>query len=112
MPKVSELTTLPKQVPIDWFEPIYWNTHLTVREHANYIKGSAYIALPDPELCASWAECAKWKNLSEKEFMDKYGNTVLAQYNLPTEEEMEQLEQWEEEEEVEQDLEAPSGAEA
>ncbi|KAF8218567.1 hypothetical protein L208DRAFT_1486018 [Tricholoma matsutake] len=25
MPKLSELTALPKKVPLDWFDPIYWN---------------------------------------------------------------------------------------
>jgi hypothetical protein len=110
MPKVSELMTLPKQVPIDWFDPIYWNIHLTVRERAHYVWDGAYIALPNAELCASWMECAKWKNLSTKEFMEKYGNAVLAEYNLPTEEEIEQLEEWDENE-VAQDLEGSAEAE-
>jgi hypothetical protein len=39
--------------------------------------------------------------------MAKYGNAVLAEYKLPTEEELEQLEQWDEEDEVEQGLEPP-----
>lgn len=98
MPQESELTAQPKQVPIDWFDPTYWNTCLTVRERADYIEGGVCIALPMPEFCGTWEQCAVWKNLPEKEFMATYGDTVLKQYNLPTEEELKQLEEYENEE--------------
>ncbi|RDB22349.1 hypothetical protein Hypma_010544 [Hypsizygus marmoreus] len=114
MPKPSALTVRPQQVPIDWFEPTYWNTVLTVRERLDYIQDGTYVALPKEEFCQTWAQCAAWKNLPLKEFMATYGNEVLKEYQMPTEEEIEQLERWEnpessgeeelEQEEVEQGL--------
>ena len=78
MPKQSKLLALPKSVPIDWFDPIYWNEHLTLHEHADYIQGGVHVALPrDPHLYSTWSACVAWKNLPVKEFMDKYGNDVL-----------------------------------
>ncbi|KAF8062515.1 hypothetical protein FPV67DRAFT_1703383 [Lyophyllum atratum] len=91
MPQLSELTTLPKKVPIDWFDPTYWNNTLTVRERADYIAKGIFIALPLPEFCETWEQCAKWKNLSEADFMLTYGNAVLDKYNIPTDEELEHL---------------------
>ncbi|KAF9455477.1 hypothetical protein BDZ94DRAFT_1366458 [Collybia nuda] len=83
-----------RMVPIDWFDPTYWNTYLTVRERANYIQDGIYVALPMEEFCDSWGACVAWKNLPAKEFMATYGDNVLKQYNIPTKEEMEQLEEW------------------
>lgn len=104
MPKQSKLLALPKAVPIDWFDPIYWNEHLTLCERANYTQDGNLVALPrDPELYSTWSACAAWKNLPVKEFMEKYGNDVLAQYKLPTEEELEQLDQYDAEQ-VEEEL--------
>jgi hypothetical protein len=103
MPKQSKLLALPKSVPIDWFDPIYWNEHLTLCERADYTQGGMHVALPrDPELYSTWSACAAWKNLPVKEFMEKYGNDVLTQYKLPTEEELEQLAQYDEEQVEEQ----------
>lgn len=98
MPKSSELTTQPRRVSIDWFDPTYWNTHLTVRERADIIRDHPYVALPKEEFCGTWKQCTIWKNLPEKEFMATYGDDVLKQYNLPTKEELEQLEHWENDE--------------
>lgn len=112
MPKLSELTALPKDVPIDWFDPIYWN-NLTIRERAQYMKEDTYIALPPAELCTTWAECDKWKNMPQKEFMAKYGDEVLAEYNLPTPAELERLkkgDEEDEEDEVQQNLEQSEGS--
>ncbi|RDB18252.1 hypothetical protein Hypma_000603 [Hypsizygus marmoreus] len=95
MPQPSALTALPKQVPIDWFDPSYWNNTLTVREHADYIEDGVDVALPLEEFCKTWEDCAKWKNLPKKEFMQTYGNAVLDLYDMPTEQELEQLARWE-----------------
>ena len=104
MPKQSKLLALPKSVPIDWFDPIHWNEHLTLHEHADYIQGGVHVTLPrDPHLYSTWSACVAWKNLPVKEFMDKYGNDVLTQYKLPTEEELEQLDQYDEEQEGQAD---------
>ncbi|KAG5637582.1 hypothetical protein H0H81_004033 [Sphagnurus paluster] len=94
MPKLSELTARPTAVPIDWFEPTYWNTYLTVCEQADYIANRAHVALPLEQFCKTWEQCAAWKNLPKKEFMEKYGNDVLKQYQMPTQEELDQLDHW------------------
>jgi hypothetical protein len=111
MPHISELTTLPKSVPIDWFDPTYWNTTLTVRERADYLKKGVRIALPLPEYCNTWEACAKWKNLPEKEFMLTYGNAVLEQYDIPTAEELAQLDSYNEESEEDNETEGNTGGE-
>lgn len=51
----------------------------------------------------TWSACVAWKNLLEKEFMEKYGNDVLTQYKLPTEEELKQLDRYDEEQEGQAD---------
>lgn len=106
-PKLSELTALPKNVPIDWFEPSYWNLELTLREKADYISDGVHIALPIEQLCEKWEDIVKWKALSHGDFMEQFGNSVLTLYQIPTQEEIKQLqeiEEEEEEEEVEEDL--------
>ena len=44
-----------------------------------------------------------------KEFMEKYGNDVLTQYKLPTEEELEQLDQYDAEQVEDQVLSGGEG---
>ena len=99
LPKESQLTTLPRRVPIDWFDPDYWNYTLTVHERTEYLQqgGRIRIALPEEEFCDTLENCLAWKNLPENEFMEQYGNAVLAYYNIPTPEEIEQLGQWDSE---------------
>ena len=104
-PLESELFALPKFIPIDWFDPGYWNTVLTVSEHLDYVEHGICIGLPLVEHCQTWEQCSLWKNLPEEKFMERYGNAVLKQYKMPIKEEIEQLQQWEEEVE-ELDLEA------
>lgn len=96
LPKDSPLTTLPRRVPIDWFDPDFWNNSLTVRERMEYLEqgGSIKIALPAEELCRTWKDCLAWKNLPEDEFMTNYGDAVLAEYNIPTAEEIERIQQY------------------
>ena len=90
----STLTAMPESVPIDWFEPDAWNS-FTVRERVEYTAGGISVGLPLEKHCDTLAKCAKWKNLPEKEFMEKYGNDVLAQYHMPTDAEIAQLEEYE-----------------
>ncbi|KAI4518097.1 hypothetical protein K525DRAFT_209390 [Schizophyllum commune Loenen D] len=102
------LRMLDQHVPIDWFDPDYWNNTLTVRERADIIKDGKRIALPKAEHCQTMEQCRKWKNLSEDEFWQKYGEDVLAQYAMPTEKELELLrkgdwEKDEDEDEAEED---------
>ena len=96
---------MPKFIPIDQFDPGYWNTILTVHERLDYIEHGIHIGLPLTEHCQTWEQCSLWKILPEEEFMERYGDEVLEQYKMPTKEEIEQLRQWEEEVE-ELDLEA------
>ena len=95
-PKTSELSALPKEVPIDWFDPMYWNTVLTVHDQLQYLSGGIRIALPAGQHCDTWEKCTEWKNLPRRDFFDKYSEEVLKDYNIPTEEEVEQFENWEE----------------
>ena len=75
--------------PLDWFDPEYFHS-MDIEFWALYI--DAPIALPLVEHCGLLTEMGAsppdWKNMPEAEFMEKYGNAVQAQYNLPTEEEL------------------------
>ena len=98
LPQKSNFLGLPKEFPIDWFEPEYWNK-LMVGEHAKYIECGIVVALPLADHCQTLNECRKWKTLEKMELMEKYGNKVLAQYKMPTNAEIEQymLLNWEDE---------------
>lgn len=71
-----------------------------MRERIEYLQqgGRIQIALPAEEFCDTWEKCIGWKNLPEDEFMEKYGDEVLAQYKIPTEEEIVQVQLWDEDE--------------
>jgi hypothetical protein len=85
--RISE--RLPQSCPLDWFDPDYFN-NMDVEFRALYI--DAPIALPLPADCGPLTDMVArppdWKNMPEPMFMDTYGNAVRAQYNLPTEEEL------------------------
>ena len=102
----STLSTMPESVPIDWFDPKAWNS-FTVGEHVGYTAGGITVGLPLEQYCDTLTKCAEWKNLPEKEFMERYGNDVLAQYHMPTQVELDQLTEYEvgEEEEEEEEVE-------
>jgi hypothetical protein len=110
-PVDSKLSAMPESVPIDWFDPEAWNS-FTVRERVEYTAGGISVGLPLEKHCDTLAKCAEWKNLPEEEFMEKYGNDVLAQYQMPTEAEIDQLAEYEagEEEEEEEEEEGVVGA--
>lgn len=69
---------------------------MTVRDRADFIKGGISVGLPLPEFCQTWEQCMQWKNLPDHEFMQKYGNAVVAGYKMPTAQELEQLRLWNE----------------
>ena len=83
---------------MDYFDPDYFNTHLSARKRAHYAANG--IAMPLPVHCSNFNI---WKNLSEKEFMDRFGNAVKALYNIPTQEELEQLEDYDAEDEEQEE---------
>ncbi|KAJ6478677.1 hypothetical protein DFH09DRAFT_951544 [Mycena vulgaris] len=72
-------------VPLDWFDPEYFNAMpATVRQQ--YAE-KGVIALPLVEHLGQ----KDWKNMTGPIFMKKYGNDVLKLYNLPTAEEITQM---------------------
>lgn len=89
-PSPSPLTTLPldKGLPLDWVDPTFYNEELTLLEKWDFVKDGVRIALPSKEYCtpANWH---LWRDLKEKEFMERFGNDVLKDYNVPTEEQFE-----------------------
>ncbi|KAJ7149891.1 hypothetical protein C8R43DRAFT_1192454 [Mycena crocata] len=83
--RASEISMgLPADVPIDFFTPVFYNS-LTVKERARYMDTGVAFPL---EKYAFAPEHAAWKFMGKAEFMEKYGKEVLAQYNLPSEEEI------------------------
>lgn len=85
-PIVGDITKLPKNVPVDWFAPTFFNTILDVAQRARYARSGVALP-PEDQMGTNSQERRKWKDLKDEEFMAQYGNTVLAQYELPTEEE-------------------------
>ncbi|KAI5825237.1 hypothetical protein K523DRAFT_332263 [Schizophyllum commune Tattone D] len=87
---------LPRtSVPIDWFDPGYWNNTLSLGERAAYTQHGVRVVLPtiDAIKHKSWAaiHAADWMKLPNKEFMKYYGDNVLKDYKIPTAQEREQL---------------------
>jgi hypothetical protein len=71
----------PRDTPLDWFDPTYFN-QLPVSIHGQY--RNAGIALPLP---ACWDE--DWQQLDFPDFMAEYGNEVEDLYDLPMDSDME-----------------------
>jgi len=90
----ATVTRFPSNVPIDYFEPSFFN-QMSVHERAVYMDNG--VALPIPEICADGSRIGEWKNLPYNEFMEKFGNDTLKLYNLPTEAELEQLQEYDDE---------------
>lgn len=63
-----------------------------MEDKAHYIKDGVFIGMPPAYLCSSWKDVLAWKGLSQQEMMEKYGQAVLTDYVIPTEEELQQLE--------------------
>ncbi|KAL1692494.1 hypothetical protein GGG16DRAFT_32090, partial [Schizophyllum commune] len=85
------LTRIPTRVPIDYFSPEYWNESMTLRQRVEFLGqrgGRARVALPKAEFCKTWADCEKWTNLTEDTFMREYGDAVLKDYSIPTDEQI------------------------
>ncbi|KAJ6523815.1 hypothetical protein B0H19DRAFT_1344934 [Mycena capillaripes] len=76
---------LPVGVPIDFWTPKFYNEDLDIQEKAMYVNTGVAFRLG--KFCND-QDAAKWSKMPAKEFMKIYGNEVLAQYNLPTPEEI------------------------
>ncbi|KAJ6452863.1 hypothetical protein C8R47DRAFT_1168708 [Mycena vitilis] len=76
---------IPEKTTVDWFDPAYFND-LPTSVRSKYAKNG--VALP---LMAFHAN-PDWRTMGNAEFMEKYGNDVLALYKIPTEEEEEEME--------------------
>ncbi|KAJ7275902.1 hypothetical protein C8J57DRAFT_1505202 [Mycena rebaudengoi] len=75
---------LPPDIPIDFFTPEFYNA-LTFKERAWYINTGVAFPLAQFAFVESHKE---WKTMDKKDFMAKYGNDVLKQYNVPSAEEL------------------------
>ncbi|KAJ6506587.1 hypothetical protein C8R45DRAFT_816813, partial [Mycena sanguinolenta] len=93
----------PTKVPVDYFAPDEFND-LPVKARFNYAKNG--IALP----LVQFLDNKDWKTMDKSSFMEKYGNQVLAQYSIPTQEEMDRAGNtgWDSEEEINLQPEGPN----
>ncbi|KAJ7026164.1 hypothetical protein C8F04DRAFT_1398378 [Mycena alexandri] len=78
---------LPDNVPIDYFTPEFFNA-LTLKERARYVNTGVAFPLEDFVFDEVHEE---WKTMGKKEFMEMYGDDVLAQYDVPTQEEIDEI---------------------
>ncbi|KAK7013214.1 hypothetical protein R3P38DRAFT_3006076 [Favolaschia claudopus] len=82
-PPESDLSfQMPKKAPIDWFDPEKFNDFPA---ETRYKYAQYGVALPLIEHHKN----TDWKTMNKAAFMEKYGNDVLKQYNIPTAAEME-----------------------
>ncbi|KAJ7080889.1 hypothetical protein B0H15DRAFT_953237 [Mycena belliarum] len=79
---------LPVNVPIDYFDPAFFNA-LPARLRAKYRKNA--VALPAMRHWSNGKVPDRFKTMDGTHFMEVYGNEILVQYNIPTEEEIEQM---------------------
>lgn len=76
--------------PLDFFDPEYFNETLAPSERIRYEECG--VALPPESVRGNTVmEHSVWKNMSDKEFMEKYGNEVKAQYLIPSQEEIDRI---------------------
>ncbi|KAJ6463052.1 hypothetical protein C8R47DRAFT_1238749 [Mycena vitilis] len=78
---------LPPDVPVDFFTPAFFNA-LTLKERARYVNTG--VAFPLEDFAFDEAH-EGWKTMGKKEFMEKYGDDVLDQYDIPSPEEINAL---------------------
>ncbi|KAG6913563.1 hypothetical protein DXG01_005900 [Tephrocybe rancida] len=79
---------VPLCCPLDWFKANFFNS-MDLASRAKFV--DAPICLPLQATDIVQIPNPDWKTMDEAEFMEKYGNDVQARYNLPTEEEIERL---------------------
>ncbi|KAJ6450953.1 hypothetical protein C8R47DRAFT_1170681 [Mycena vitilis] len=91
---------LPPDVPVDFFTPEFFNA-LTLKERARYVKTGVAFPLKDFVFDEAHDD---WKTMGKKEFMEKYGDDVLDQYDLPSAEEIDALPDSDAEDEEEEEI--------
>ncbi|KLO10371.1 hypothetical protein SCHPADRAFT_942888 [Schizopora paradoxa] len=90
----SHWATLPLGVPLDYFTPAYYNS-LTMRERHELDKHAVYkVGLPARGLCSpdKWKD---WRKLPYDTFMQLHGDAILKDYDIPTAEDIQRLEELE-----------------
>ncbi|KIK60589.1 hypothetical protein GYMLUDRAFT_59360 [Collybiopsis luxurians FD-317 M1] len=88
----QSLPHLPMDVLIDYFSPNYFNNFLSAKLHAHYAANG--VALPLEQHCQVQGEVESWKNMKEEEFVEAYGNAVLALYHILTQKELDQMDEY------------------
>lgn len=84
----SQKQPAAKDMPVDYYHPEYYDL-LTVKERADCWDNG--VAFPSVEHCQTWEDIQQWVNLPKEEFMQKYGEEVLARYKRPTLVQLERL---------------------
>ncbi|KAK7446334.1 hypothetical protein VKT23_014540 [Stygiomarasmius scandens] len=85
-PIYLEAHYLPGDVPLDFFEPNYFN-NLSVIDRAKYSVKPYFAFPPDSTLDWLFQNTDKWAKLSNRDFNNLYGSQQHA-YNFPTQEEI------------------------
>ncbi|VDB99908.1 unnamed protein product [Peniophora sp. CBMAI 1063] len=97
-PPPPTVVALPIEVPVDYFDPEYFNEDVLPRDRARYAEYG--VAFPAELLRGDTVtEHMAWCNLSEDQFMQKYGKDVLEDYNIPTSDELARIAAYEADEE-------------
>lgn len=80
--RVSPFRALPANMPLDYFDVNFYN-ELPTKIQRKITPKSPQIALPSSPV-EIFTKKASWRALKTQAFMAMYGNTILAQYDLPS----------------------------
>ncbi|KAL1666289.1 hypothetical protein GGF50DRAFT_87506 [Schizophyllum commune] len=92
----ADVEVLPrKDIPIDYFDPGYFNNTMTLRERAEYTAQGVRVALPSMAHIQNktWSQLrdADWMKMPNRRFQKQYGAAVIQEYKIPTAQDRENL---------------------
>ncbi|KAL1742238.1 hypothetical protein HDZ31DRAFT_43700 [Schizophyllum fasciatum] len=92
----ADIEVLPrKDIPIDYFDPGYFNNTLTLRERVEYTAQGVRVALPSIAHIQNktWSQLrdADWMKMPNRKFQKQYSAAVLQDYRIPTVQDRENL---------------------
>lgn len=82
-PKGSIFNSLPpKDTPLDWFAPAAFNA-LPIIERYERAKAGLFVVYP-PQEFLTIEKWHLWRKMPYTEFMERWGNDIKKEYNIPT----------------------------
>ncbi|KZV59373.1 hypothetical protein PENSPDRAFT_695198 [Peniophora sp. CONT] len=94
-----QTTNIPTKFTLDYFDVDFCNECLVMRDRAHYVDSG--VTLPLVSECGTTVkENLEWSELSDNAFMEKFGYEIREQYNVPTEEELAAVDEYDADKEL------------